>query len=131
MKKNKLKLLVMAGVLAVGSLISISTNAAAMGYDEDVPGLNGFVGVYGSKYYDAGNGYVFSTAIGGNYKLDTRMFQNGKGTSWKRIDDNTYVSWTLTGFFGNKTYGANVLMHLSTDLITPVRVNATGVWDAN
>lgn len=128
--KNKFKILVLAGVIAIGALTSNVVSARTVEYNLDVPGFNGFKSKEGSKYYNGGTGYIYSKSIGGKYKLDARLFQDGKGTSWGRIDDNTTRSYSLSGFSGS-SYGDAVYLHLSNDLITPVTVNATGTWDAN
>lgn len=129
MIKNKFKILALAGVIAIGALTSNVVSARTVGYNLNVPGFNGFVKEDGSKYYNGGTGYIYSGTIGGKYKLDARFFQNGKGTSWGRIDDNTTRAYSLSGFTGS-SYGKLVHMHLSTDLVTPVTVNAVGEWDA-
>lgn len=123
------KLLAIASVFAIGGIASNTVSAAMSGYSIDIPGFNGFAKDDGEKYRNGGSGYINSSSVGGNYKIDGRLHQ-GSSTSWKRLDDSTSVSWSIPNFKGS-SYGTAVYMHLSTDLTTPVRVNATGDWGAN
>lgn len=132
MNLKRIKSLLFASVFVVGSLTTTLVSARTHGYDIDVPSFNGSGYAQGDKYYDGGTGYVYSDSIGGNYKLDCRMWQSGKATAWKRIDDNTTASHNLSGFKGKVASMPSIIeLVMSNDLITPVKVNAIGTWDPN
>lgn len=120
------------GVLALSLCAStMPAHAAEVTYNQTTPGFNGTsYSPVRYKVVEDLRGEIWSSSVGGNYQLDAGMSANNSGAplvyGWARIDDGTYG--TLPNFYA---VNASVHLAISSDLTTPVSVNAIGTWDAH
>lgn len=115
---------VLLGVLLVGNIAFASTQWK--GYDTKVGKFNGngYTG-YQEKETDGANGKLESELVGGNYKVDARMIDEGgeSGVWLRNVDDNH--TYSLPGY--HKQYaGEKVRVQFSNDITTCVDVRVTG-----
>lgn len=124
---NKIKALILTGVLATGAL------GSSVAYARNIENFSTTVGRLNGSGYTENLTKVNSnqaaichnSSIGGGYKMDVRV-QRYNGTqsgSWVRLSSGARIS------LPNKI-GANLStrLHFSNDITTPVNVQVSGSW---
>lgn len=84
---------------------------------------------YQTKSISGANGWLYSTMVGGNYKVDVRMNSSSGNGSWLRnVTDGTSAS--LPGKSTQRA-GSSIRLKFSNNVTTPVNVQVVGSWKSN
>ena len=130
MKRKFIKTGVIAGI--VGMLVGSTAYAgtAAHPYGVVVGRFNGYGYTdYQTKVFSGKDGYIYSTEVGGKYKVDVRMTSSGGNGAWLRdVTDGTQKALKA---HSKHTNGSKVRMQFSNDAFTPVTVYVEGYWKSN
>lgn len=129
-KKKILKSITAAGLATMLFATAAFAGTSTTGYNTTVGKFNGSgYSTYQTKATAGANGWIYSTRVGGNYKVDVRMDSPSGNGSWLRsVDDGTSAS--LPGSSSQIT-GASVRLKFSSNITTPVNVQVEGSWKSN
>lgn len=130
MKKKIVKTSVIAGM--VGMLIGSTAYAgtATTPYGTVVGRFNGYgYSSYQTKAVSGKDGYIYSSKVGGKYKVDVRMTSSKGNGKWLRnVTDGTQKSVKA---HSKHTKGSDIRLQFSNDAFTPVTVYVEGTWKSN
>ncbi|MDE6852804.1 MAG: hypothetical protein K2J67_10035 [Lachnospiraceae bacterium] len=130
MRKKLIKVGAIAGI--VGMLVGSTAYAgtAAHPYGTVVGRFNGYgYSSYQTKVYAGKDGYIYSTEVGGKYKVDVRMASSVGNGAWLR--DVTDGTQKAVKAHSKQTKGSKIRMQFSNDALTPVTVYVEGFWKSN
>lgn len=130
MKKRIIKLAAVAGIAGVLLGGTAYAGTAAEYYGTVVGRFNGYgYSEYQTKVFDGKNGYIYSSTVGGKYKVDVRMASSKGNGEWLRnVTDGTQKPVKA---HAKQTKGCKVRLHFSNDAFTPVTVHVGGTWKSN
>lgn len=130
MKKKLIKAGTIASIVGIltGSIAYAGTVASS--YGTVVGRFNGCgYSDYQTKASTGKDGYIYSTLVGGKYKVDVRMENSSASGEWLRnVTDGTQKA---VDAHSKHTKGSQMRLKFSNDITTPVTVQVLGTWKSN